>query len=165
MQKKPRRGRPKKPAGQETEQVSVRLPTMMLKFLRPHVAKEIRERLAGSLFDDTRDPNIAKLQAQIERLAKEVSLATGREWHKDSYSHAIFVEAVRLLLADLTAPSEAAAQFKIEPTQAAAMIYMRYVNDARQLEKFRKIGVRAPLSFQEFSPEPTLDTIKDGPND
>jgi hypothetical protein len=153
MQKK--RGRPRLAPGRETEQVTIRLPKMMLQFLRGDRSAQIRERLAGSLADDDRDPNVRKLQAQIEQLAKEVQLACdGREWHADRYAHAIFVEAVRLLLADLPAPESGEARFKIDPSQAAGMLYTRYVNDLRQLEQHRMINPRSRISLTEPSPQP-----------
>jgi hypothetical protein len=127
---------------------------MMLRYLKGDRSAQIRERLAQSLFDDTRDPNISKLQAQIEQLAKEVRLQTGQDWHADRYSHAIFIEVVRLLLADLTAPkADGGAQFSVEPAQAAGMIYTRYVNDVREWEQSRKMGgARTPISL--FNPQP-----------
>jgi hypothetical protein len=142
MQQK--RGRPK--AKIETEQVAVRLPKMMLKYLRPHVSKEIRERLARSLFDDSRDQSLRKLEAKIERLATEVRQATGFEWRADSYSHQVFVEVLRLLIADLPVPEAREAKLNVEPAQAAALIYTRYTNDVRELEQKRKINPRIPLS-------------------
>jgi len=128
-----KRGRPK--AAEETEQVAVRLPKSMVAQLRPNVSKEIRERLAQTLFDDERDPNLRKIAGQIEEIANDVRHATGSEWHADESSHHIFIGALKLLFADLKVPKAKSSAVKMDPIAAARLLYNRYAENARELEQ------------------------------
>ena len=118
-----KRGRPK--ALIETEQIAVRLPKAMVAELRPNVSKEVRERLARSLFDDKRDPALRLLAGQIEQLAKEVKFAIGVDFHADKIAHQVFLETLKLLFADLPAPRARASTIKADPKVAAELIYNR----------------------------------------
>jgi hypothetical protein len=118
-----KRGRPK--ALIETQQVTVRLPKAMVAELQPSVTKEIRERLARSLFDDKRDPALWLLEGQIEQLAKEVKFAIGADFHADKIAYQVFLETLKLLFADLAAPKVRTSTIKADPKLAAELIYNR----------------------------------------
>lgn len=140
------RGRPKSPV--ETEQVAVRLPKTWVEHFQPHVSKQIRERLARSFADEARDPQMLKIAGQIEELAKAVRRATGGfDWHSDQTAHAIFLETLRLLFADLPAPKAKQMKGKMDPAAAAALIYNGYAMTVRELEQNRKTGMRVPVDF------------------
>jgi hypothetical protein len=139
-----KRGRPK--ALIETKQVAVRLPVAMVEEFGPYVSEQIRERLARSLFDEARDPHLRKLAGQIEEIAKDVHGATGFEWHSDQTAHHIFIEALRLLFANLPVPKAKKSKVALDPAAAAAIIYNRYAATVRELERTRKTGMRTPLS-------------------
>jgi hypothetical protein len=140
-----KRGRPK--ALVESEQVAVRLPKVMVKHFRPHVSKEIRERLARSLMDDGHDPHLRKIAGQIEEIAKDVRRATGFEWHADQKAHQIFIEALRLLFANLPVPKAKLSKVPMDPTAVAIIIYNRYAETVRELEQTKKTRMRTPLSL------------------
>jgi len=129
IQKKPR-GRPR--ARIENEQIALRLPRFMAQKLREAghsreggLSSEIRERLARSLFDDARDPQLWLLQGQIEQLAKEVKFNTGADFHADKIAHRIFLETLKLLFADLVEPNAQISTIKADPKVAAELIYNR----------------------------------------
>lgn len=144
MQKRTKRGRPE--ALIKTEQVAVRLPLEMVANFRPHVSQQIRERLAWSLWEDGRDPRLRKLSGQIEEIARDVRGATGFDWHADHTAHQIFIEALRLLFADLPVPKAKKSKLALDPAAAAAMIYNRYAANVRELERTKKTGMHTPVS-------------------
>jgi hypothetical protein len=95
---------------------------------------------------EARDPHLRKLAGQIEEIAKDVHGATGFEWHSDQTAHQIFVEALRLLFANLPVPKTKKSKVALDPAAAAAIIYNRYAATVRELERTRKTGMRTPLS-------------------
>jgi hypothetical protein len=139
-----KRGRPK--ALVETEQVAVRLPKAWVDHFRPHVSKEIKEHLARSLMDEGRDPHLVKITGQIEEIAKDVRRATGFEWHADQQAHQIFIEALRLLFANLPIPKAKLSKVPMDPKAAATIIYNRYAETVRELDRTKKTRMRTPLS-------------------
>jgi hypothetical protein len=139
-----KRGRPK--ALIETEQVAVRLPKAWVDHFRPHVSKEIKEHLWRSLLDERRDPHLVKIAGQIEEIAKDVRRATGFEWHADRQAHQIFIEALRLLFADLPIPKAKLSKAPMDPKAVATALFNRYAETVRELERAKKTRMRAPLS-------------------
>jgi hypothetical protein len=140
-----KRGRPK--ALIETEQVAVRLPKAWVDHFRPHVSKEIKEHLWRSLLDERRDPHLVKIAGQIEEIAKDVRRATGFEWHADQQAHQIFIEALRLLFVNLPIPkAKLSKKASMDPKAVATIIYNRYAETVRELERTKKTRRRVPLS-------------------
>jgi uncharacterized protein (DUF4415 family) len=141
------RGRPRNKY--ETEQVSVRLDRSIVEELRNNrrgLSKEIQERLARTIFEDKDEPHIRLLTGQIRQLAKDVSEALGAEWHADKKAHLTFVEAVKLVLADLPIPSAQVTSVKIDdPAATARVIYNIYTAVIRELEQHGRSNFRAPL--------------------
>jgi hypothetical protein len=80
---------------------AVVLPAEMLAELREWGARhgrtmsqEIRERLAGSLFEETRDAKTKQLEAEIVQLAFEVLHDFKAHWHAEPRAHKAFLAAV-----------------------------------------------------------------------
>ena len=80
---------------------AVVLPPEMLAALREWGARhgrtmsqEIRERLAGSLFEETRDAKTKQLEAEIVQLASEVLHDFKTHWHAEPRAHKAFLAAV-----------------------------------------------------------------------
>jgi hypothetical protein len=140
MYKSKRVGRPK--AEIATEQVAVRLPVVMIEALSPQISKSIRERLARSLSDDMRDQRLARLQGQIEQIAKDVRGATGHEWHTDRQAHLIFIEALKLLFDDLPVPAQQVSDDLGDVRTAAKILYQRYAATVRELEQHGRTEMR-----------------------
>ena len=80
---------------------AVVLPPEMLAALREQgalrgrtMSQEIRERLAGSLFEETRDAKTKQLEAEIVQLASEVLHDFKTHWHAEPRAHKAFLAAV-----------------------------------------------------------------------
>ena len=80
---------------------AVVLPPEMLAALREQgalhgrtMSQEIRERLAGSLFEETRDEKTRQLAAEIVQLASEVLHDFKTHWHAEPRAHKAFLAAV-----------------------------------------------------------------------
>jgi hypothetical protein len=137
IQKKPR-GRPS--ARIKSEQIALRLPDFMVQQLRQAghsregLSSEIRERLARSLGDDARDPQLRSLQGQIEQLAKEVKFNFGADFHADKTAHQVFLETLKLLFADLVEPNAQISTIEVDPKVAAKLIYNRLKATGRNAE-------------------------------
>ena len=58
------------------------------------LAEEIRERLAGTLIDDGRDPTTRALTGEVYELARRVRRRFGVEWYADVNANAALVGAV-----------------------------------------------------------------------
>ena len=146
-----KRGRP--PSRLPTEQVTVRLPRAMLERFRRNgrgVSAEIQARLTGSIYDDERDPQLRKLEGQIEQLAKDVRRTFGAEWHQDEKAHRTFIETLRRLFDDVPLPAAQISKIAADPITAADLIYRLYVGTVRDLEAGAEISVR-PASAQELA--------------
>lgn len=141
-----KRGR--KPPPEPTEQVTVRLPSSWLDYFRKRrgVSAEIRERLAGSVHFDSIEPNFRKLAFQIERLAMDIEHSVGAPWHADSKAYEVFVETLRLVLADLPKPTEQKSAIKADAPTAAQLIYNRYLSIIRDWESEAAPRMRTPIS-------------------
>jgi hypothetical protein len=142
-------GRP--PALIESEQVQVRLPVLMVTELRKagadrgwSLSKEIRERLGGSLLPPITDAESALVGRQVEQIAREVNEAFGAPWHQDRKAHAAFIETIKLLLADLPEPAGELSKVSASPTQAAELIYNKYLAVRRQWEKDEQVEMQTP---------------------
>ena len=131
-----KRGRP--PSRLPSEQITVRLPRAMLERFRRGgngVSAEIQRRLTESIEDEERrDPELLKLEGQIEELAKAVRRALGAEWHKDKKAHQTFIETLARLFDDLPVPSKTEVDPEVDPIAAAKLIYRHYVATVRDLE-------------------------------
>jgi hypothetical protein len=141
---------PKKP---ESEQLNVRLPTMLIKDLkdaaeranRP-LTQEIRERLAGSVFDDARrveDPELEGLLAQISELSHRVRRHYGIGWHAEANARDTFVKASTLLLADIARPSNSA-QVQHPAEIVAEVIYRGYAAEIREIQQGKRTSEMRP---------------------
>jgi hypothetical protein len=58
------------------------------------VSEEIRERLAGSLFEETRDEKTRQLAAEIVQLAEEIRRDFGITWHEHTGAFKAFAAAI-----------------------------------------------------------------------
>jgi hypothetical protein len=141
-----KRGR--KPSPMPTEQVTVRLPRQWLEHFRRGrgVSKEIQERLAGSFHFDQTEPHFRKLVFQIERLAMDVGHSVGAEWYADDKAFDVFMETLRLLLADLPKPAARTSTIKADSATAAELIYRRYLSIIRDWESGAEPGAGTPIS-------------------
>jgi hypothetical protein len=142
-----KRGRP--PSQFETEQVAVRLPSAWVTQFRKAaggVSSQIRNRVAQSLALDALEPNFLRLSGQIDQLAKGVHRAFGNEWHADAKAFETFVQAIKLLLADLPKPTKSHSEVKASAADAAQLIYNDYVSTTRELVKKGRTEIRTPLA-------------------
>lgn len=143
---------PRKRSGKrlETEQLNVRLPVVLVEDLHKAAAargwplsKEIRERLAGSIFDDAvrvKDPGLSDLLAQIGELSRRVRQHYGAPWSADALALAAFKVVARQLVADLPMPAGAAVEPAYPPELVADVIYRGYVAERREP---KETGTRA----------------------
>jgi hypothetical protein len=141
-----KRGRP--PSLLETEQVAVRLPADWITRFRKApggVSAQIRNRVAESLALDALEPNFLKLSGQIDQLAKRVHRAFEHEWHADAKAFDAFVQAVKLLLADLPKPTKSQSEVKASAADAGQLIYNDFVSTTRELVKKGRTEIRTPL--------------------
>jgi hypothetical protein len=126
MEKKRRRRQ-----GEPGIHTAVVLPREMLDQLRESgrergrgVSEEIRNRLGGSLLDDTLDQTTRLFTGEILELAREVRRDCGAEWHADVNAHEVFSGAVADQLASHkpTATSAAAASGTTTPPDDPAVV-------------------------------------------
>jgi hypothetical protein len=96
MEKKSRRRK-----GERGVHTAVVLPREMLDLLRESgrsrgmgVSEEIRERLAGSLFDDACDPITRTFAGEVYELARRVRRQFGAEWYAFVNAHEAMVHAL-----------------------------------------------------------------------
>jgi hypothetical protein len=91
----------KRTSGEAMVHTAVVLPPEMLAELRKQgalhgrtMSQEIRERLAGSLFEETRDDKTKQLEGEIVQLAAEVLHDFKTHWHAEPRAHKAFLAAV-----------------------------------------------------------------------
>jgi hypothetical protein len=102
----------KRTSGKAMLHTAVVLPAEMLAELRERgalhgrtMSQEIRERLAGSLFEETRDAKTRQLEAEIVQLASEVLHDFKAHWHAEPRAHKAFLAAVADQIGSYEPPS------------------------------------------------------------
>src|SRR5580704_3996 len=114
-----KRGR--KPSPLPTQSVTVRLPQTWIDYFERHrgKTKEIVERLATSFHFDQAEPNFRDLVFKVERLALDIERSVGAPWYADAKAYDVFLETMRLVLADLPKPKEEKSTVKADAATAA----------------------------------------------
>jgi hypothetical protein len=112
------------------------------------VSTEIQERLYRSLLDDGRDQHFRVFAGKMEKLAADVHHALGARWYEDRKAHQVFIEIVRRMLADLSAPSAEISESPADVKTAADLLYSRYVAEQREIERTGKPSVRVSPSIR-----------------
>jgi hypothetical protein len=139
---------------------AVVLPPEMLAALREQgalhgraMSQEIRERLAGSLFEEMRDAKTRQLAAEIVQLASEVLHDFKTHWHAEPRAHKAFLAAVADQIGSYEPPPTTSGSPDINdlsdpPDVIGRALARRYRRDREAVESAR-MAVRQEQRKQE----------------
>jgi hypothetical protein len=99
------------------------------------------------------------LVGQIEQLAKDVGRTFGAEWHRSPRAHRAFLEAMRLLFAEVPVPESNVGEAEIDPVAAAQVIFNRFIALSREYEEQGQKSFGQTSALAMFGS--AMDALKD----